>query len=103
MLETKQIADNGERFGLPTALHVVGSPIGFIANVHCAAAIARFVALKHHAPWARPTLLPLIVRETHPFMHYMLKRRGVFTSTVERALAGVDALDADDKHGSRSC
>ena len=42
-------------------------------------------------------LLPLIMRETHPFMRYMLKRRGVFTSTVERAPAGVDALDADDK------
>jgi 4-hydroxy-tetrahydrodipicolinate synthase len=42
-------------------------------------------------------LLPLIIRETHPFMRYMLKRRGVFTSTVERAPAGVDALDADDK------
>jgi dihydrodipicolinate synthase/N-acetylneuraminate lyase len=42
-------------------------------------------------------LLPLIIRETHPFMRYMLKRRGVFTSNVERAPAGPDALDADDK------
>jgi 4-hydroxy-tetrahydrodipicolinate synthase len=42
-------------------------------------------------------LLPLIIRETHPFMRYMLKRRGVFTSTVERAPAGMDVLDADDK------
>jgi 4-hydroxy-tetrahydrodipicolinate synthase len=42
-------------------------------------------------------LLPLIIRETHPFMRYILKRRGVFTSTVERAPAGPDALDDDDK------
>ena len=42
-------------------------------------------------------LLPLIIRETHPFMRYILKRRGVFTSTVERAPAGPDELDADDK------
>ncbi len=42
-------------------------------------------------------LLPLIIRETHPFMRYILKRRGIFTSTVERAPAGVDALDDDDK------
>src|SRR6266498_1589829 len=42
-------------------------------------------------------LLPLIIRETHPFMRYILKRRGVFTSTVERAPAGLDALDADDQ------
>jgi 4-hydroxy-tetrahydrodipicolinate synthase len=42
-------------------------------------------------------LLPLIVLETHPFMRYILKRRGVFTSTFERALAGTDTLDADDR------
>ena len=48
MLETKQIADDGERFGLPTALHVAGSPIGFTANVHCAATIPSFVALEQH-------------------------------------------------------
>ena len=42
-------------------------------------------------------LLPLIIRENHPFMRYILKRRGVFSSTVERAPAGVEALDADDR------
>ena len=42
-------------------------------------------------------LLPLIIRETQPFMRYILKRRGVFSSTLQRAPAGVDALDADDK------
>jgi 4-hydroxy-tetrahydrodipicolinate synthase len=42
-------------------------------------------------------LMPLIIRETHPFMRYILKRRGVFTSTIERAPAGPDELDADDK------
>ncbi len=48
MLETKKIADYAERFGLPTALHFAGSPIAFMANVHCAAAIPSFVALEHH-------------------------------------------------------
>ena len=48
MLETKRIADYGERYGLPTALHCAGSPIGFMANVHCAAAIPSFVAMEHH-------------------------------------------------------
>ena len=43
-------------------------------------------------------LLPLINLETHPFMRYILKRRGVFTSTVERTPAGQQTLDADDKH-----
>jgi dihydrodipicolinate synthase/N-acetylneuraminate lyase len=39
--------------------------------------------------------LPLINLENHPFMRYMLKRRGVFTSMAERAPAR--QLDADDK------
>jgi hypothetical protein len=30
-------------------------------------------------------------------MRYILKRRGVFTSLVERAPAGAEALDAGDK------
>ena len=42
-------------------------------------------------------LLPLINLETYPFMRYMLKRRGVFSSLVERAPAGAEALDEDDK------
>lgn len=42
-------------------------------------------------------LLPLIIRETQPFMRYILKRRGVFTSTIERAPAGAEALDSDDR------
>jgi L-alanine-DL-glutamate epimerase-like enolase superfamily enzyme len=48
MLETKRIADYGERYGIPTALHCAGSPIAFMANVHCAAAIPSFVSLEHH-------------------------------------------------------
>ena len=42
-------------------------------------------------------LLPLINLETHPFMRYILKRRGVFTSTIERAPAGALDLDGEDK------
>lgn len=42
-------------------------------------------------------LLPLIIRENHPFMRYILKRRGVFTSTVERAPSRLTALTADEK------
>jgi len=42
-------------------------------------------------------LLPLIIRENQPFMRYILKRRGVFSNTVQRAPAGVEALDANDR------
>ena len=48
MLETKRIADYGERYGLPTAMHFAGSPIAYMAAVHCAASFASFVALEHH-------------------------------------------------------
>ncbi|MDQ1328353.1 MAG: Mandelate racemase/muconate lactonizing enzyme family protein, partial [Candidatus Poribacteria bacterium] len=49
MAETKRIADYAERYGLPTALHFAGSPIAFMANLHCAASIPSFVALENHA------------------------------------------------------
>ncbi len=48
MAETRRIADYAERHGLPTALHFAGSPIAYMANLHCAAAIPSFVALEHH-------------------------------------------------------
>jgi len=49
MLETKKITDYAERYGLPTVLHFAGSPIAFMANLHCAAAIPSFIALENHA------------------------------------------------------
>lgn len=42
-------------------------------------------------------LLPLINLETHPFMRYVLKRRGVFTSLVERAPNRQPAIDDELK------
>jgi L-alanine-DL-glutamate epimerase-like enolase superfamily enzyme len=48
MLETKKIADYAEEHGLPTVLHCASSPIGFMANVHCAAALSSFIALEAH-------------------------------------------------------
>jgi L-alanine-DL-glutamate epimerase-like enolase superfamily enzyme len=48
LMETKRIADDGEDEGLPTALHCAGSPIGFMANIHTAAAISSFIACEHH-------------------------------------------------------
>lgn len=48
MLETKRITDYAERYYLPTALHCACSPIGFMANVHCAAAIPSLIALESH-------------------------------------------------------
>jgi dihydrodipicolinate synthase/N-acetylneuraminate lyase len=42
-------------------------------------------------------LLPLIVRETHPFMRYVLNRRGVITSMTQRGPARWPSLDDFDR------
>jgi L-alanine-DL-glutamate epimerase-like enolase superfamily enzyme len=54
ILETKKIGDYAMERGIPMAMHFAGSPISFMANVHCAAATENFIALEHHSldvPW----------------------------------------------------
>ncbi len=54
ILETKKIGDYAEERGVAMAMHFAGSPISFMANVHCAAATQNFLALEHHSvevPW----------------------------------------------------
>ena len=54
ILETKKIGDYAEERGVAMAMHFAGTPISFMANVHCAAATQNFVALEHHSvevPW----------------------------------------------------
>lgn len=54
ILETKKIGDYAEENGVAMALHMAGSPVCFMANVHCAAATQNFLALEHHSvdvPW----------------------------------------------------
>lgn len=48
LMETKRISDEAEEENIPTALHCASSPIGFLANVHTAAAISSFLAVEHH-------------------------------------------------------
>ncbi len=49
LLETKKIGDYAEEKGVAMAMHFAGTPISFMANVHCAAATQNFVALEHHS------------------------------------------------------
>jgi L-alanine-DL-glutamate epimerase-like enolase superfamily enzyme len=49
ILETKRIGDYAEKKGIAMALHQAGTPINFMANVHCAAATQNFLALEHHS------------------------------------------------------
>jgi len=83
MLETKRIADYAERFGLPTALHFAGSPIAFMANLHCAAAISSFVALENHA-LDLPFWKDLVTGLPEPLME------GGYVAVPEKPGLGVD-------------
>jgi L-alanine-DL-glutamate epimerase-like enolase superfamily enzyme len=49
ILETKKIGDYAEEHGIPMAMHFAGTPVSFMANVHCAAATENFVSLEHHS------------------------------------------------------
>jgi L-alanine-DL-glutamate epimerase-like enolase superfamily enzyme len=54
ILETKRIGDYAEEKGVAMAMHFAGTPVSFMANVHCAAATQNFLALEHHSldnPW----------------------------------------------------
>ena len=54
ILETKRIGDYAEQKGIAMAMHFAGSPISFLANIHCAAATENVMVLEHHSvdiPW----------------------------------------------------
>ncbi len=54
LLETKKIGDAAQEHGVAMAMHFAGTPVSFMANVHCAAATENFLALEHHSvdiPW----------------------------------------------------
>jgi L-alanine-DL-glutamate epimerase-like enolase superfamily enzyme len=54
LMETKKIGDYAMEHGVAMAMHFAGTPISFMANVHCAAASENFIALEHHSldvPW----------------------------------------------------
>jgi L-alanine-DL-glutamate epimerase-like enolase superfamily enzyme len=54
ILETKRIGDMAQKYGVPMAMHMAGSPVCNFANVHCAAATEGFLVLENHSvdiPW----------------------------------------------------
>lgn len=54
LLETKRIGDYAEEHGVAMAMHQAGTPVSFMAGVHCAAATQNFLAMEHHSidlPW----------------------------------------------------
>lgn len=54
LLETKKIGDIAMEYGHAMAMHFAGTPVSFMANVHCAAATENFLVLEFHSnevPW----------------------------------------------------
>jgi len=54
IMETKKIGDLAQDYGVPMAMHFAGSPVSFLANIHCAAATENFYVLENHSvdlPW----------------------------------------------------
>jgi L-alanine-DL-glutamate epimerase-like enolase superfamily enzyme len=54
ILETKRIGDMAQKHGVPMAMHMAGSPVCAMANVHCAAATEGFLVMENHSvdiPW----------------------------------------------------
>jgi L-alanine-DL-glutamate epimerase-like enolase superfamily enzyme len=49
IMETKKIGDYAEQAGVTMAMHFAGTPVSFMANVHCAAATENVLALEHHS------------------------------------------------------
>lgn len=54
LLETKKIGDAAMEYGHAMAMHFAGTPVSFMANLHCAAATENFLVLEFHSedvPW----------------------------------------------------
>ncbi len=54
LLETKKIGDYAQEGGVAMAMHFAGTPVSFMANIHCAAATENVLAVEHHSvdtPW----------------------------------------------------
>jgi len=49
ILETKRIGDYADDHGVAMMLHYAGSPVGYFASVHAAAATQNFTWLEHHS------------------------------------------------------
>ena len=49
ILRTHKIGNMAFEYGVPMAMHFAGTPVGCMANVHCAAATRNFLALENHS------------------------------------------------------
>jgi L-alanine-DL-glutamate epimerase-like enolase superfamily enzyme len=47
--ETKRICDYAAQYGIPTAIHMAGSPLGTLGAVHTVATVENFLSMECHA------------------------------------------------------
>jgi L-alanine-DL-glutamate epimerase-like enolase superfamily enzyme len=86
ILETKKIGDHAMEHGVAMAMHFAGTPVSFMANLHCAAATENFVALEHHSvdvPWWED----LVTGPTKP-----INQRG-FATPPDRPGLGIELVE----------
>ncbi len=93
ILETKKIGDYAEEKGLAMKMHFAGTPVSFMANVHCAAATQNFLALEMpnqcvDNPWW-PTLVKMVGKQplyTKGFANVPVDAPGLGVDLNEEAL-----------------
>jgi L-alanine-DL-glutamate epimerase-like enolase superfamily enzyme len=49
ILQTHRIGNMAFQYGVPMAMHMAGTPVACMANVHCAASTRNFLALENHS------------------------------------------------------
>ena len=54
LLETKKIADFADTYYLPVTMHMIHSPVGFLAEAHCAATIRDFLRHEFNIGYPKP-------------------------------------------------
>jgi len=87
--ESKRISDFASMYGIQTAIHFAGSPVGCMAAVHMISTLKDFVAMENHAvdiPWwgdlVNGVPKPIIQKDT---FRCPIPRESAWNSTKKRA------------------
>ena len=100
--ETKRISDFASMYGIPTAVHFAGSPVGCMAAVHMISTLKDFLAMENHAvdiPWWGDLVTgpakPIIQDGYIQVPDYPGNRRRTQRRSLQGAPSGAGVLRAD--------
>ncbi len=99
LLETKKIGDYAMEHGVAMAMHFAGTPVSFMANVHCATATENFISLEHHSvdvPWWED----LVTGDEAPLPERL--RRGRRTGPASASSVNDEVVKAHLKPGTQA-